>query len=367
MERHILLCGNTAWGMFNFRRGLIEALITQGNKVTVVAPYDDTILKLKAIGCNVCDLKISAKGVNPLEDLGLLLFLTKLYRILKPDFIFHYTIKPNIYGSMAARFAGIPSIAVTTGLGYTFQSSGVVASISRILYTFAFRSPKQVWFLNQDDMDEFIDAKLIDDEKAYLLDSEGVNTDYFKPAKSFEKDGKTRFLLIARMLRDKGVGEFVEAAREIRTKHPNVIFQLLGEADANNPSAISRQEIGDWEKEGIVEYIGTTTDVRPAISFSDCVVLPSYREGVPRTLLEAAAMGKPIVTTDSAGCRETLQPNKTGWLCEPKSANSLIGSLEEFLDLSESRREDMGRAARKYIVARFDEKNIIEKYLTAID
>lgn len=186
MGQHILLCCNTAWGMFNFRHGLIEALLSKGNRVTVVAPNDDASEKLKDMGCDVVDLEMSAKGLNPIEDLRLLFSLMRLYRMRKPDFIFHYTIKPNIYGSMAARFAGMPSIAVTTGLGYTFQNAGAVGKISRLLYRIALRSPRQVWFLNQDDLDAFINAGLVESENTYLLDSEGVNTRYFKPVEKFQ-------------------------------------------------------------------------------------------------------------------------------------------------------------------------------------
>ena len=367
MGQRILLCGNTAWGMFNFRQGLLKALLAQGNEVTVVAPKDDSSQKLTDLGCDVRDIKISAKGVNPFKDLALLFSLAKNYRDLKPDFVFHYTIKPNIYGSMAARLAGIPSIAVTTGLGHTFENTGFIASVARMLYKVSFRSPKQVWFLNQDDMDAFLNANLVAAEKVFLLDSEGVDIEHFKPMGRPAKDGKTRYLLLARMLWEKGVGEFVQSARKIREKHPDAIFQLLGDADVKNPSAIGRKQITDWEREGVIEYLGVTSDVRPIINEADCVVLPSfYREGVPRTLLEAASMEKPIVTTDSVGCREAVIPNETGWQCEPKSVKSLTESLEKFLALPEKHREEMGKAARRYVVHRFDEKKIIEKYFDAI-
>lgn len=366
MNKHIILCGNTAWGMFNFRQGLINALLDKGNTVTVVAPKDDFSQKLKNLGCDVVYLEISGKGMNPFEDLRLILSLTKLYRDLKPDFIFHYTIKPNIYGSMAARFARVPSIAVTTGLGYTFQASGLVAIIARFLYRVAFSSPEQVWFLNQDDLDIFLKAKLITTERARLLDSEGVNTEYFTPRSRPTEDGKTRFLLIARMLWDKGVGEFVQAARKLHAKYPDAIFQLLGEADASNPQSISREKIAEWEKEGVIEYLGITNDVRPYIAAADCVVLPSYREGVPRILLEAASMEKSIITTDSVGCRETVKVNETGWLCAPKSVDSLTASLKLFLALPIDKRKTMEKESRNFIKGRFDEKLVVGKYLSAI-
>ena len=366
MGQHILLCGNTSWGMFNFRQGLFKALIEKGHKVTIVAPRDDTSKKLEDMGCNFINLKISAKGINPFEDLGLIIAFTKIYRNIKPDLIFHYTIKPNIYGSVAAKLSNIPSIAITTGLGYTFQKVGFVAIVARLLYSASFRFPEQVWFLNQDDMDAFLGGKLVKNEKAYLLDSEGVNTEHFIPQTIFNADGKTRFLLVARMLWDKGVGEFVQSARIVRAKHPNAIFQLLGEADSNNPRSISRREIREWEREGVIEYLGTTDDVRPILGDADCVVLPSYREGVPRTLLEAAAMSKPIITTNAVGCKEAIIDNQTGWLCEPRSVKSLTSRFEYFLMLSDEKRREIGHAAGEYVRERFDEKIIIDKYMLAI-
>ena len=353
--------------MCNFRYGILERLVTDGYKVITVGPADPYSAKLAAMGCEVIDMPMAAKGVNPSEDLFLLSQLRRLYKTIKPDFIFHYTIKPNIYGSVAARLAGVPSIAVTTGLGYTFINNNLVAWVARLLYKAAFLSPKEVWFLNEDDRQTFLHHRLVEADKAVLLHGEGVNTTHFCPQPALLADGKTRFLLVARMLWDKGVGEYVEAARQVRKEHPNAIFQLLGGCGLPNPSEISREQMADWEHEGVIEYLGTTTDVRPYIARADCFVLPSfYREGVPRTLMEAAAMGKPVITTDNVGCRDVVVEGQTGWLCPIKDALALAGCMTQLLAMPAADRQAMGMAGRRFVVENFDEQKVVAHYMTTL-
>ena len=340
--------------------------MADGYKVVTVGPADPYSLKLAEMGCEVIDMPMAAKGVNPGEDLILLGQLRDLYKTIKPDFIFHYTIKPNIYGSVAARLAGISSIAVTTGLGYTFINDNWVARVARLLYKAAFLSPKEVWFLNEDDRQAFLQNRLVAPEKAVLLHGEGVNTTHFCPQPALLADGKTRFLLVARMLWDKGVGEYVEAARQVRKKHPDAVFQLLGECGLPNPSVISREQMAEWEHEGVIEYLGTTMDVRPYLAQADCLVLPSYREGVPRTLLEAAAMGKPLIATDAPGCRDVVIDGETGWLCPVKNAEALAGCMVQLLAMPVADRQVMGMAGRQFIVANFDEQKVVAHYLTTL-
>ncbi|TQQ18952.1 glycosyltransferase family 4 protein [Vibrio cholerae] len=363
----LVMVANTAWSVFNFRHSLIKELLSSGVELYVIAPEDKFSAKLVDMGCQVLDLPMQAKGVNPIADLGLMLRLLRYYREIKPDFIIHYTIKPNIYGSLAAKLAGIPSLAITTGLGYTFVNQNVVSQVARQLYKFAFRYPKEVWFLNEDDRSVFLEHHLIEPDKAVLLHGEGVNLNHFVPSDKPQSDENIRFLLIARMLRDKGVCEFVEAARQIRQRYPNAIFQLLGDCSVLNPSVIGREEIALWEKEGIVEYLGTTDDVRPIIAQADCLVLPSYyREGIPRTLMEGAAMAKPIITTDNVGCRDVVLDGQTGYLCEVKNAKALAQRCEQFLTLSDSEKQAMGKAGRSFMEAKFDEKLVIKQYFETL-
>ncbi|EGR4154654.1 glycosyltransferase family 1 protein [Vibrio cholerae] len=362
----LVMVANTAWSVFNFRHSLIKELLSSGVELYVIAPEDKFSAKLAELGCQVLDLPMQAKGVNPIADLGLMLRLLRHYREIKPDFIIHYTIKPNIYGSLAAKLAGIPSLAITTGLGYTFVNQNVVSQVARQLYKFAFRYPKEVWFLNEDDRSAFLEHQLIAPNKAVLLHGEGVNLNHFVPTDKPQPDEHVRFLLIARMLRDKGVCEFVEAARQIRKQHPNAIFQLLGDCGVPNPSVIGREEIAQWEKDGIVEYLGTTDDVRPIIAQADCLVLPSYREGIPRTMIESAAMAKPLIVSDAPGCRDVVLDGQTGYLCEVKNAQSLAQRCEQFLTLSDSEKQVMGNAGRSFMEAKFDENLVIKQYFETL-
>lgn len=359
---HVALVCNTAWAIYTYRQGFLRALNAAGAQVTVIAPRDRTFEPLTAMGCNCIDLHVASKGTNPLDDLRTLLVLFKHYRALKPDVVFHYTIKPNIYGSVAAWLARVPSVAVTTGLGYVFIQKSRAARVAKRLYRFAFRFPREVWFLNRDDEAAFKDQNLLaHPERARLLHGEGVDLEDF-PFTPLPARAEFAFILIGRLLWDKGVGEYVEAARQLRARYPHARFQLLGPVGVDNPSAISRDEVAAWEREGIIEYLGETADVRPYITDADCIVLPSYREGVPRTLMEASAMGRPIVATNVPGCREVVADGVNGLLCEARDADSLAASLARMLDLDQAARAAMAERGRKKIEKEFDERVVVQRY-----
>ncbi|WP_337079149.1 glycosyltransferase family 4 protein [Aeromonas dhakensis] len=362
-KKKLAFVANTAWSMFNFRHGLLSRLICDGYQLTIIAPRDEFSDKLQKMGCAVVDLPMEAKGTNPLQELKLIYTLYRIYQQITPDFIIHYTIKPNVYGSLAAKMAGIPSLAITTGLGYTFVNDNFIAKIARQLYKMAFRYPKEVWFLNEDDRQAFLAYSLVSENKAKLLHGEGVNVSHFSPISSSFGNNPTTFLLIARMLWDKGIGEYIEAARVIKSKYPKTHFQLLGACDVPNPSLISREQITIWESEGIVEYLGTTDDVRTVIANVDCVVLPSYREGIPRTMLEAAAMAKPLIVSDAPGCKDVVINGKTGFLCKVKNRDSLAAAMELIINQSTQERVDMGGAGRNLVLHKFDERVVIKKYI----
>lgn len=366
---HIALVANTLWSVYNFRRGLINSFIGNGHKVTIIAPIDDYAKRLEELGCSVVNIHIASQGMNPFTDLVLILKLKKIYSQINPDFIFHYTIKPNIYGSIAAWLSNKKSIAVTTGLGFVFNKSSFLTKVISQLYSFSFNFPKEVWFLNEDDKAVFISKKIIKEYKSFVLDGEGVDTQYFYPVDSTKhSDDSVTFLLVARMLWDKGVGIYVEAARKLKVQFPNAKFQLLGACDVENPSAIPKDVIDSWNKEGVIEYLGVTSDVRQIVSQADCVVLPSYyREGIPRTLMEAASMGKPLVTTDNVGCRNVVIEGVTGYLCQVKNVDSLVDAMRNVIQLSPEARNEMGTKGREFMLRRFDEKIIISDYYKAIE
>ncbi|GJH09308.1 glycosyltransferase family 4 protein [Caballeronia novacaledonica] len=359
--RIALVC-NTAWAIYTYRQGVLRMLTAAGAQVTIIAPRDRTFEPLTEMGCRCVELPVASKGTDPRQDFRTLAALYREYRATRPHIVFHYTIKPNIYGSLAAMLARVPSIAVTTGLGYVFIQKSRTAQVAKLLYRFAFRFPREVWFLNRDDHEAFLHENLLaHPDRARRLHGEGVDLDEFAfqplPARA-----DFVFILIGRLLWDKGVAEYVEAARRIRAKYPHARFQLLGPVGVDNPSAISRTDVQKWEAENIVEYLGEANDVRPLVAAADCVVLPSYREGVPRTLMEASAMGRPIVATDVPGCREVVEDGVNGLLCEVKNADSLTEALERMLTLSSGEREAMALRGREKVTSEFDEKNVVERY-----
>lgn len=369
MIQPILLCSNTFWSIYNFRRGPISAMLAAGHPVHVVAPDDEFAAPLAAMGCVVHRMPMAAKGQNPIEDLGLTLRLYRLYRQVRPAVIFHYTIKPNIYGSMAARFARIPAVSMTTGLGYVFIRESLTTRMARALYRLAFRHTLENWFLNEEDHRAFVDGGLVDLAKTRLLPGEGVDLSHFAkapwPAANTLPDdapAPMRFLLIARLLRDKGVLEYVAAARELRTEMPHVTCQILGFADVENPTAISRAEVEAWQREGVIEYLGSTKDVRPQIANAHCVVLPSYREGLSRTLLEASAMGRVLIASDVPGCRDVVNDGVTGWLVPARDAVALTALMRNVASQSQSVLTQMGDAGRAKVAREFDEQVVIAEY-----
>ncbi|VXC32917.1 Glycosyl transferase group 1 [Burkholderia sp. 8Y] len=363
--RIALVC-NTAWAIYTYRRGVLRMLTERGAEVTIIAPRDRTFEPLIEMGCRCVELPVASKGTNPREDVKTMRALYREYRATRPHLVFHYTIKPNIYGSLAAMLARVPSIAVTTGLGYVFIQKSRTAQIAKRLYRFAFRFPREVWFLNRDDHQAFVDGNLLaHPDRARRLHGEGVDLDDFSLVPLPRREDFV-FILIGRLLWDKGVAEYVEAARRLRRRYPHARFQLLGPVGVDNPSAISRTDVETWERENIVEYLGEANDVRPLIAAADCVVLPSYREGVPRTLMEASAMGRPIVATDVPGCREVVEHGVTGLLCEVKSADSLAVQLERMLTLPIEQREAMAQRGREKVAREFDEKNVVERYKSTI-
>lgn len=365
MEKKILFVGNTAWSMFNFRLNVMLSFLEKGFKVYVAAPDDDFSKKIKEKGIEFISLKkLNNKGTNILDDLSFLKELYTIYRSQKPQFVFHYTVKPNIYGSLACSLLGIPCIAITTGLGYAFAEKNLIASVVIQLYKFSLKKSKEVWFLNQDDFDTFIHRSIIPPSKAFLLNSEGVDTKHFTPLEKINTSSNTIFLFSARLIIDKGIKEFIEAIILLKNQGLNIEGHIVGFLDVKNPNGISKQDLDAYiNNNNCIDYKGSTSDVRQFIRNADCVVLPSfYREGVPRILMEAAAMAKPIITTDNVGCRETLIDQVTGYLCMPKSVEDLAKKMKQFMQLNTQEKITMGEKGREKIVNDFDETLIIKTY-----
>ena len=370
MSKKILISLNTAWNLLNFRAGLIQELIRSGFEIIAAAPKDKYVAELEMIGCRFVHLEMDNQGTHPLRDLLLLWRYWRLFKTERPDLNLFFTVKPNVYGSLASSFCGIPFINNVSGLGAVFIRGGWLRKFVSVLYRLAFRSSNRVFFQNRDDLGLFLENKLVKVDVTDVLPGSGINLHRFTPSDDVDSKPLTspfRFLLIARMLKDKGVVEFVNAAQLLKELGVKAEFCLMGFLDVQNPAAISSEKMKEWTDKGYVKYLGTSDNVREHISLAGCIVLPSYREGTPRTLLEAAAMGKPIITTKVVGCKEVVEHGVNGFLCEVKNVQDLALKMKEMLLLSESQRKLMGRNGRSKMEKEFDENIVIQKYLEVID
>lgn len=363
---HILLTVNAAWNIWNFRRPVVEALIADGHSVTVLAPRDGSVADLENLGCRFRPLEMSVKGLNPLQDLRLMRRFKRIFRSERPDVILSYTIKNNIFGAMAAKAFNIPFIPNVTGLGTAFLSGGVLQTVAEGLYRKAFGPLSHVFFQNSDDRDLFLERRLVQTNQTQLLPGSGIDLGRFSAAEYPAENEAPVFLMIARLLRDKGVLEYVEAARQVQDQVPGARFQLLGATGSENRTAIDRETVSAWEAEGLVEYLGTTSDVRPHIATAHCMVLPSYREGAPRTLIEAAAMARPLIATDVPGCRAVVTHGASGFLCEVKSGDSLAQACFDFIALPRADQIKMGQAGRAKMEAEYNDAIVVTAYKQAI-
>jgi len=367
----ILFVANVSRDLYNFRVGLMRALKEKGFEVICVAPRDSFSEKFEVEGFRYISSNYLKREEKSLfRSLLLIWELYKIYKKENPILVLHYTIKPNIFGNIASKLAGIKSFSIVTGLGSFFVRKSVLQALIKLLYKISFSFTEKVFLLNKEDREFFIKNRIVSPDKIVLINGEGIDTAYFSPdfyGRISKEEGKLIFLLIARLLWDKGVGEFVESAKRVKEKYPNVEFWLLGPIDKANPTGIPSETIKTWEEEGIIKYLGVVDDVRPFIWQSDIVVLPSYREGIPRSLLEAMSMGKPIITTDTVGCREVIEDGKNGFLVKVKDSMSLTNAMIKFIELSDQKRKEMGRYSREKAIREFDEKIIIDKYLKVIE
>jgi glycosyltransferase involved in cell wall biosynthesis len=367
MNKRVVIALNLAWNLVNFRAGLIRALVAEGYEVVAVAPHDEYAPRLAALGCRFVPLPMDNQGTHPGRDLLLLWRFYRLLRRERPAVYLGYTVKPNVYGSLAAHGLGIPVVNNIAGLGAVFIRNSPVTRVVRGLYRLALSRSRRVFFQNDEDREMFVEGGLVRPHVTGRVPGSGIDLGRFAPAAlPVGESGRVRFLLIARMLWDKGVGEYVAAARTLRQRYPDAEFYLLGFLDVQNPAAISREQMDEWVAEGVVTYLGVSDDVREQIAEADCVVLPSYREGTPRTLLEAAAMARPLVATDAVGCREVLDDGVNGYLCKVKDADDLAEKMERMIELSAEARTAMGLRGREKVEREFDERFVIEAYLKAI-
>jgi len=364
---HVLLTGNTTFKIVNFRRGLIRRLLDDGHKVTVIAPPDEYAEKANSLGFDFVPLQMNRNGISPIGELFLLYsMLTKIVSI-RPDVVFSYTIKNNIYGGIICRFLGIPFVPNVTGLGPAFNAEDLINRLVRLLYRFSLSKAQVAFFQNANDLAIFTDSGLVSKSRVRLLPGSGVDLNYFSACALPESSDCIRFLLVARLLWDKGIGIYASAARKVRKNYPQARFQLLGPLDPDSRSGIKEADLNEWIAEGVVDYLGSTQDVRKYLRSAHCVVLPSYyREGTPRSLLEAGAVGRPVITTDMPGCRDVVIDNETGFLVSPRDVDQLAAACEKFIKMSAARKATMGAASRRHTARYYDEKIVIDAYIEVL-
>ncbi|MEM9846502.1 MAG: glycosyltransferase family 4 protein [Bacteroidota bacterium] len=368
-KKRIAFVANTSWSIYNFRLGLIRQLKSLGYDVILIAPDDNYSAKLITAGFTFYPINFKKNGISLWDDLRIIRRFHKLYKREKIDFVFHYTIKPIVYGSFIARLNGIPSISIMTGLGYLYYCNWFIRFFAFRLLQIASWCYTKIWFLNESDRQFFLNNSLVKVAKTDILPSEGVDALHFKSTESGAQKNSTkvRFLYAGRILWKKGIKEYVEAAKIIKQDFPAVEFQLLGFVESNNPDSVPIEDIQAWTKENLIQYLGSVDDVRPYFEAASCIVLPSYREGISKTLLEAASMSKPIIATDTPGCREVVKEAYNGFLCQAGDTEDLVKKLGMMIDLPATARYQMGLNGRKIVLKKFDESLIVAHYLNTLE
>lgn len=356
---------NTSWNIYNFRLNFVKQLIAKGYEVHTVAPVDKYTHHLVEAGCIHHKVRMDSRGANPIKDFALIIELWSIYRKIKPGIALHYTVKPNVYGTIAATLLKIPVVNNVCGLGTVFLKKNLVSAIAIQLYKWTFRFPKKVFFQNGDDLELFINRKLVDPEAVDLIPGSGVDLEKFQPME-FKRNESFTFLLISRLITDKGILEYIEAVKKLKSNGMNARFQLLGAKDPEHARGIQEKIIDQWISEGTVEYLGTTDDVRQFIEKADCIVLPSYREGAPRTLLEAASSSKPIIATDVPGCHHVVTDRVNGLLCKLKDADDLAEKMITMAAFNNEVLENLGVNGRAKMVREYNENVVIDKYLQTL-
>jgi glycosyltransferase involved in cell wall biosynthesis len=361
----IAIVANTSWNIHNFRLGLIMHLQSIGHTVYFVSPYDEfAILVNQKTKAQHIDLnQLERKGKNPFQDFLLYKELKSIYRKYKIDIALHYTIKPNIYGALACKSAGIKCICNVTGLGYVFLKKSITNHIIKMFFKQSLNKSDMIVLQNDEDRNLMLDNHFFEESKIKLIYGSGINSKLFAPTATILNQNHFVFLFIGRLLYDKGIVELFKAFTTLSRKHPQIQLHIVGEIDNDNPSAVKHHELEKIITENSnVIYFGKRTDVRQNIDNANVVVLPSYREGLPKSLLEAMAMSKPIITTNAPGCSQLIYGNTNGYMCEVKSSADLMDKMESILLLPDETRQAMGLASRKLVLEKYDETIIVKHY-----
>ena len=362
----IVISINSTWNIYNFRLYLIKKLQNLGHSIIAVAPKDEYVSKLGELNVKCYHVSLDSNGTNPLNDIRLVYQYYKLYSELKPDCILSYTIKPNIYGNFVARLLNIPTINNISGLGTLFINKSIATHIGKLLYRFSLSSSYHVFFQNSDDKALFIKNKLVDKKITSVIPGSGVNVDEFDCDRT--KNNANKFLFVGRLISDKGVFEYLDAAVSVLKKYPKKEFLLVGELGSLNNTALSKKQIEKYTSNyNQITYLGKTNDIKKVLKSVDIMILPSYREGLSRSLLEAAAMKLPIITTNVSGCRDVVVDGYNGFLCDLKSRLSLKNKIIKMIDLNEKERLQFGVNGREKVIKEFSSDIVNKTYIEKVD
>lgn len=350
----ILILANFDLGLYKFRKELIEELLGRDNEVYISLPDGELVRPLESLGCIFIDTPVDRRGINPKTDFGLFLRYRKMIKKIDPDIVITYTIKPNIYGGIAARFAGKQYAVNITGLGTAFENSGIIRTVAINLYKIALKKAKVVFFENCSNRDELLSFGCCKREKTAVLHGAGVNTETYGYQK-YPDNKDFRFLFVGRVMKEKGIDELFDAMKRLTGEGKKCFLDVVGPFEENY-----RDELRRFEEAGWLKYHGYQEDVIPFIASCDCFVLPSYHEGMANTNLECASCGRPVITSDIPGCKESVSEG-SGFLCEPKNTDSLCSAMRKMIDLSREDRERMGKAGRRHMEEVFDKRKVVEE------
>lgn len=355
--RRVLFLVNHDVVIYNFRRELVEHLLEEGYEVVISSPYGERIDLLVGMGCKYIEVKMDRHGMNPLKEIKLLFYYKKLITTVKPDMVFSYTIKPNLYGAMAAAACKVPIVANITGLGTAVEDAGLMTKAMVALYKIAFRKVQTVFVQNEENRQFFIDHRIAVD-KLKLLPGSGVNIEEFHVL-DYPKDKTIEFVFISRIMKEKGIDQYLEMAKHIRRKYPQTRFHICGFCEEEYEETLKQ-----YEADGIITYHGMVMNVSDVLAYTHCTIHPTYYpEGLSNVLLESAASGRPIITTDRSGCREVIDDGVNGYMIPEKNTEALIEAVEKFIHLTNEKRKQMGLAGRAKVEKEFDRQIVVEKYM----
>lgn len=362
----IVISSNSSWNIYNFRLGLIKELLNKNHELYLAVKSDKFAKNLEKLGCNIIDLNISPRSRSIFSNLKIINKYFKIFKNIKPDFYLGFTIKPNILGNIAAFFFNIKIINNVTGLGTTFIKKNYLTLLIIVLYFFAFKKSNKVFFQNNNDLNLFLKLKIINKKKCSVIPGSGINYKNYKYENNYKIDNKIKFLYFGRMLVDKGLNELINVSKEIKKNYTNVSFELIGEFENSKENLVLKNTIIQNHNLGNIIYREFKENIHKYIINSDCVILPSYREGLPRSLLEAAMFKKPVITTDVPGCNEIVKNNFNGLVCKSKNSQSLYDSVLKFIKLDKNIKIKLGNNNYKFIKRNYDENLVIAKYLIEI-